>query len=330
MAINKKTIPCIWCLLAVLGVTVSALAQDTQTQSSSGAIKALQERLKALEAEEENLKSLSEQLAAGRDVRSADLFKHWLPPALYISDESVVDDPLGIAGAAAEITQDLLDEKDVELERLRRLKSSVEGGERVALDQIESADTMGIPGREKMLSDHVADLAELRERLEAIRFQERFNRSADLSTKMAGKDSGLVIPAETGGSDAAKTEEDEEPKVAINLMTLAETCYRSGQIQKALDVFEKIDSADHDQGDRILYMIGRCKERLGDLVGARRSFNEFLRLYPESFWAPQAKFALSMVDWKQELGAIEGAPEEVTRVLTGFVENNSQEGNPTR
>jgi hypothetical protein len=62
-------------------------------------------------------------------------------------------------------------------------------------------------------------------------------------------------------------------------------------------------------------MIGRCRECQGDLEEAQKNYQQVSKEFPGSFWAKQAKFALEIVEWKQELGSIEGVPAELRELL---------------
>ncbi|MBU0754302.1 MAG: tetratricopeptide repeat protein [Planctomycetes bacterium] len=322
--------------LVFTGSMVSAPAQDKGGNAdSSAAIQALQERLKALEAEEKSLEELAGDLAEGKEVRNADLWKEWLPPAVYFSSESETEDVLGIAGAAAELTQDLLGEKGVELERLQQLKSQLEGGKEVPLEGVEAAENLGLAGKEKMLDEHETELADLLGRYERLQFKERFQRSADLTSDLEGTEDHLLFEngREKPGEGTAEPGDpvidpfrNKDTSVTANLLKLGEMCYRSGRIEKALEVLTKIDTAAHAEGARIHYMIGRCRERLNDLEGALEIYDDLERIYPDSFWAGHGAFARSMVQWKLQLGAIEGAPPEVARILVPQPDDDRDEG----
>jgi TolA-binding protein len=308
-------------------------AQDRPAVVDQGAVNALQARLLALEQEEEHLQALATRLKNGESVEMAELWRCWLPPAVYLTLLSEASEDKEITDAAAEITMDLLDEKDAELDQLLRLRSEVEGGGQVSIQHLKETETMGMEGRENTLSKHEEELEKLRRQLEGINFQDRFQRSADLDTEIGGQDQHR-LPAldredaamEEEIHETASREEGRDSAMPNNLLKVAETCYRMGRFQRAWDVFEKIDSASHADGDRILYMIGRCRERLDDLEGAKESYRHLKKVYPGSFWAKQAEFAITTVDWKMTLGPIKGPPEEVYRVLTGNLDPTGPEG----
>jgi TolA-binding protein len=225
----------------------------------------------------------------------------------------------------------MLEDKDDEIEQLLALKARMENGEDLNLSELAELGP-GLSGRTKILESVESELDQLKAELEELRFQEKFRLAANLK-EAAGEDEtalldeqppveeigepAVVIPTMEDMREAAEAAVSEEGGVAVNLMKLAETYYRTGRFDKAWEVFERIDRAAHPQGDRILYMIGRCRERLHDLAGAKEAYEEVEKVYPGTFWSDQAKFALSVLDWKIELGPIEGVPPEVRRVLDG-------------
>ena len=62
-------------------------------------------------------------------------------------------------------------------------------------------------------------------------------------------------------------------------------------------------------------MIGRCRESVDDLEKALKNYQQVCKEFPGSFWAKQAKFAMEIVEWKQELGSIDGVPSELRDLL---------------
>jgi len=314
----------LWILLPALAYAAAARPQAetapkqaAPARVSGSAGRALQERLDAVEREEAALAELSRRLAEGDNVRAADLWRAWLPGAIYAADE---DEREEITGAAAELTMRLLETKDLELEALRMAKHQVEQGEAVPLDALEDLVPLGLEGRRKALEEHEEELAGLQARLEDLQFQDRFRRSADLGTELSEAEQSLLGAAERkknldAGAPEEATAEPGDPSVPIDPFHLAEACYRAERFEQALAVLEKIDSAAHAEGDRVLYLGGRCRERLGDLKRAEEAYRHVRKTYPGSFWARQAEFALSAVKWRQDLGPVEGAPSEVWRIL---------------
>ncbi|MHC4942924.1 MAG: tetratricopeptide repeat protein [Planctomycetota bacterium] len=342
-----KTFICLLVFMAILGhsnlqggTDEDPLSKEQPAALDRAAMNALQERLLALEQEEQELKELAARLKDGYPVDVAELWKSWLPPAVYLTMLSESSDSSELTGAAAEITRDLLDEKDAELDQLLRLKSEVEGGGEVSLEGLAEAETMGMDGRANALLKQEEELEKLRRHLEGIHFQERFQRSADLDEEL-GDDDQVRLPAmdregkataasgDEENADDPSREETAENSMPNNLLKVAETCYRLRRYQRAWDVFEKIDTASHEDGDRILYMIGRCREHLEDLKGAKEAYQHLKKVYPGSFWSKQADFAIATVNWKMNLGPIKGPPEEVYRVLTGNLDPKKPESTRT-
>ncbi|MFH2002732.1 MAG: tetratricopeptide repeat protein [Planctomycetota bacterium] len=297
---------------------------EQKPKKSSSAILALEARLKALEKEEEALSALSGKLAEGQVPTTAELWESWLPPAIYLVDLSNSDSKKELTGAAAGNVREILETKDVELEQLYALKTEMEGGNREDTPVLEELDVLGIESPDKVLEKEMKELDAMRSQLQRLRFQDRFQRSADLGEAMED-DQALLQQVSLSDPETrqpvpegVRVEEESEGdprRITVNLLKLAETCYKAGRFEKALQVFSDIDSATHNEGDRILYMMGRCSENTGDLNAARKYYQEVGKVYPNSFWAKEAKFAITLVGWKEEIGEVRGLPPEVMRVL---------------
>lgn len=293
--------------------------------ASDPARASLEERLRALEKEESAMAEIASRLESGQEVDLRELSRSWVPPAVY---RASLPEPLGggeITDAAFKEAAKMLESKEAEMKSLEAIRVQVQTGEAVAAEDMEGLGSLGLEGREKELAEHLAEVEALREQLEELRFQERFLRAADLTATLEGEG---AVPETIETRETAAPPEAEEPhgsetdrtpvrkaRIVTSLLALAETCYRAGEYQKAWDALEAVDRAAHAQGDRILYLVGRCREKLGDLEGARASYTELAKAYPESFWAKATSFALAMVDWKEELGPVLGAPPEVYKVI---------------
>lgn len=328
-----------WSSLIVAALLLAPAGWADDSPKAVAARKALEERLRALEEEERSLSTWAEALGTGEPVKTSDLFSAFVPPAVYLVDVSEPLDSLQITGTAAEIATGMLEDKDDEIQQLLAIKARLENGEDLNLAELTDLGP-GMSGRTKILEGVETELDSLKAELEELRFQEKFRLAARL--KQAAKedenalldDSPVVeksdepridIPSIEDMRQAAEAAVSAEGGMAVNLMKLAETYYKTGRYDKAWEVYERIDKAAHPHGDRILYMIGRCRERLQDLEGAKTAYEEVGRVYPDTFWSEQAAFALSVLDWKIKLGPIEGVPDEVKRVLDGNKATAKQE-----
>lgn len=284
---------------------------------------ALEERLRALEDEDKVLERMASKVESGEQVKVADLLSTWLPPAVYLIDNKLPFENLEMTQAAAEITTGLLLSKESEGTRLLELKKKIERGETFDLAELDHAASLGLDNRKNLLQEYEAEVEALRAKLETLHFQERFINAAKVKKKAgdAPRPPPAVIEEEEPVVEIASVDENEgapEPAgtpIAVDLMALGKTYFRAGKYQKAQEVYARIDIATHPQGDRILFMIGRCRESQGDLEQALKNYQQVTKEFPGSFWAKQAKFAMEIVEWKQELGSIEGVPSEVRDLL---------------
>lgn len=302
----------------------TATTSDEERKNVSSAVKALEARLQALEDEEAALSAINDKLNNGEEVTADDLKESWLPPAVYLVDLNEDDPNQELTGEAAGNVREILSDKEDELEQLYALKTEMEGGRDEAPPVLESIAVLGLENPEDVLAEEEKELEAMRAQLQRLRFHDRFQRSADLAEAIDDDQTLLQDVALSADNrkdpilrqDENETETDESPKnIAVNLLKLGQSCYEAGRYEKALEVFTNIDHAAHVEGDRVLYMMGRCSEKIGDLKAARDHYREVGKVYPESFWANEAKFAITMVDWKEEVGEMNGLPPEVLRVL---------------
>lgn len=328
-------------LAATLAWNPSLAAPAEEDEPASKVKGALDERLRALDGEEQTLKDLIERLKEGQDVKALDLLKMWLPPALGLIESSRSFDIVELTEDAAQKASDILEKKDRETEDLNRVKSKLLTGEAVDVSDVVKPGDLGLDGKLKILEQEEMELEALRHQLEELLFQERFNRAAIFGRE--GEDEGDAPSDGESNPDfmeeAASTEEEEsKPDIDIQKIldapqgvdryALAEALYRTGRYKQAWNVYEHIDGASHPEGARILFMIARCRERLDDLPGARDTYQQVEQQFPGSFWSEQSKFALEMVDWKMSFGQIRAVPEEAYRILCGKVRGKIAEGGP--
>jgi TolA-binding protein len=338
--------------------------EEASAPASSGALAALKARLTALEQEEEALADMASRFASSQEVQARELWNAWLPPAVYLVEISEPLENLEMTEAAAEIAKRLLENRETETEQLLALKRKIERGETFDPAELDRAVSIGGDDRDRLLKEYEAEVKALRARLEALNFQKRFRHAADIGQPAGekplpkpgeeghaarGAEKVLAkgpekIPAEEaadlenespGEAPASQSQGTAEagsgskaaggPPIAVDLLALARTYFRSGRYQEAWDAYEQIDVATHPMGPMVLFMIGRCRERLDDLEGARRIYQQVTKVFPESFWAKEAKFAVEVVDWKRELGPIEGVPRELSRLI-GWSNAGNQTG----
>jgi tetratricopeptide (TPR) repeat protein len=335
----------LWAAVPCTAAGQETSAQPEKDKPTSSAKAALEARLQALEEEERALEEMVARAQEGKTIDAITLFSLWLPPAVYLVDLPGAEERPTVTEAAAEITTDLLKNKESEMRKLEALKSKLERGEGIEIAEVVDLSVLGKAGREQELQKSEAEVEALRSRLSELQFQSRFQRAADLDVALEDQEDSVpwpdrildpadfptvqelqdkeplsdgVVPNQEVEAEPIPDDTDGELKMAVDLTALADTCYRASLYEKALQVYEKIDIASQGQGDRILYMIGRCKERLGLLEEALTSYEQLEKVFPDSYWAKESLFAKSMVTWKIQLGAVQGTPPEARRLLAGI------------
>jgi len=322
----------------------------------------LRERMQALENESKGLAEIADKLKKGETVKKDEIKKVWTPSAVFLMKDKDPVKELDVIEGSKNIAEKMLNEKNLEEKELQYRKSQIEEGQSLRLIDIEDPSDYGIFRRLKELSKDEEEIEKLRAEYEKACEANRFTNAADLSKsldqiddsvlksdlnvdrknspwiheRLTPNDDDLVkgteLPAVEKKKDPAV--EIEEPSkvdpdelkvgMGVDLYALGEAFYRSRDYKNALRAFKKVDHATHAQGDRILYMIGRSQERLGDIAAAknktaeaevsyrtaRTSYAEVGKNYPESFWAKRTDFSIASVAWKMELGPILGAPSE--------------------
>ena len=255
----------------------------------------------------------------------------------------------------------LIDEKNDEMDRLELVKQRIEHGGEISLSEVDAPESWGLRGRLEELARDEAELDALRKRLEETRQKQRYKKalrtegdreetledtSEDPLGIGAGKDEsshngdgsaeGSVgpeasSPVDLGGVEAGAEAASDVKRglpLGVDVVGLADAYFRKGDYTRALEAYRLVDHPAKD-GDRILFMIARCRERLGDAcrgrgdetaaaaryAAAEGDYREVAKVYPGTFWADETAFALSVLSWKTDLGPIQGSPREAVSIL---------------
>ena len=347
--INTFFLRLIFAACTVLAATGPLNAQQDQPAGPSGeeqtdssdVKRSMEERLKSLEQQEIALNEILKGLESGEDVELSTLMAAWLPPAVYLLDVPQPLEGIGITGKAHELATVMLEEREKRIQNLMNVKSRIENGEDVTLKELAGPSGMGMESRINALEKCEKDVKKLSDRLEELRLIDRFRKVAKMDAsssrgdeKENGGTSAASSPAGDGtapdaqnppadatgkqkNGEVVEAEEGlaDQPLKAVSYLALADTWYKSGKYMKAKEAYEAIDVAAHAEGDRVLFMIARCSERVDDLDEAEKAFKEVAKVYKDSFWAKESEFALNVLAWKRSIGPVKGIPPEAYRVL---------------
>ena len=83
----------------------------------------------------------------------------------------------------------------------------------------------------------------------------------------------------------------------------ADILFKNSKYPKARIAYETIKKkySNEKEADWASYQIGKIYQRQGDLLRAKKAYNDLIEEKGElNFWARQAKFALDSIEWKRE------------------------------
>jgi len=106
------------------------------------------------------------------------------------------------------------------------------------------------------------------------------------------------------GRSAPASSEQAEPPEPISILGAADALYRAGKYHDALALYRKAaDRSDPHAADKedkcwVLFQQASCLRSTGRPNEALEAYQRLITEYPDTFWAPEAEWWITAVQWK--------------------------------